>query len=342
MKLLIVSLLTVVTLCTAHRHEQILVSINPPSSTEEYHYKPGARIAPGAQSRSKRQACGTTASQLTPAQAAEAVFIHNAQRGSEFGSNMLQMVWSPQLASQAQVLANTCTWGHGVLIDCDDNPVGQNLYITSGSAGYPAYNLTGVTTSWYNEKTFWNFNTGTCASRQVCGHYTQVVNARSLQVGCGVANCPSVNVGTGSNWNNCVLVVCNYSPAGNVQGEPMYQIGTPCSNCDSDQTGAGYKCVNNLCAPCTPANDPFCSCGTPVTCVNGGAWSSSTCSCTCAPGYYGLTCQNSCVCADQSTGCPQWSRSGLCTNSLYQQFMAQNCMGTCKNLCNPPPICQLG
>ena len=48
-------------------------------------------------------------------------------------------------------------------------------------------------------------------SPQSCGHYTQVVWANTLSVGCGVAVCP-----TGT------IVVCNYAPPGNYVGEKPY------------------------------------------------------------------------------------------------------------------------
>jgi len=343
MKLLVIFCLTVIVLCTTVRADKRLVSINAPPSREEFHYKPGSKIPPGVQSRIKRTAtaaCGSTASLLTAAEKAESVYIHNVLRGSESGSNILELVWDPELASQAQVLANTCTWGHGVLTDCSNNGMGQNLFINSGSAGFIPLNMTGAIKSWYDERKDFSFQANACQDGKICGHYTQVVWARSLKVGCGVARCPTVNIGGGSSWNNAVIVVCNYSPAGNVIGAPMYQPGTVCSNCDSDQTGAGFKCVNNLCSSCTPATDSSCSCGMPLSCVNGGSWSGSTCSCSCPKGFYGVKCENSCTCTDlNAAACGQWA--GFCPNPMYRDFMMQNCMGTCRNLCSPPPSCLL-
>ena len=40
------------------------------------------------------------------------------------------------------------------------------------------------------------------------------------------------------------ILICNYGPAGNVPGEPLYKIGEPCSNCPSDTS----TCVNGICA----------------------------------------------------------------------------------------------
>jgi len=290
--------------------------------------------------RSKRAVTCGSPTRLTQSNAEEAVFIHNLFRQSEVGTNLLHMTWSEELAAQAQALASTCTWGHGVLVDCSNNPLGQNLYITSGSRSFPPLNMTAAIKSWQDERNDYNYGSGTCNSGKVCGHYTQVVNARSSKLGCGAAQCATVSIGPGVTWNNALIVVCNYSPPGNVMGRPIYQYGTPCSNCDSELTGAGFKCVNNLCASCNPGTDPSCRCGNPLPCQNGGVWVDATCSCSCPSRFYGTKCEKSCLCQDaHPTACPQWSV--YCTNPDYVDFMTDNCMGTCRNLCTPPPSCRL-
>ena len=53
---------------------------------------------------------------------------------------------------------------------------------------------------------------GTCVPDRQCGHYTQIVWAATEDVGCGTSVCPSL----GQVW------VCNYQPAGNVEGQRPY------------------------------------------------------------------------------------------------------------------------
>jgi len=50
---------------------------------------------------------------------------------------------------------------------------------------------TSIVVAWDGEKSDYTFATRTCASGKVCGHYTQVVWAKSKYLGCGYAYCPS-------------------------------------------------------------------------------------------------------------------------------------------------------
>jgi len=65
---------------------------------------------------------------------------------------------------------------------------------------------------WADEFPNYNYAANTCASGQQCGHYTQMVWRTSTQVGCASVTCS----------NGKVLVVCNYSPAGNTMGQKAY------------------------------------------------------------------------------------------------------------------------
>ena len=56
------------------------------------------------------------------------------------------------------------------------------------------------------------------------GHYTAIVWAKTYKIGCGYT------AYSDGNWNK-KLIVCNYGPAGNSIGSPMYQVGQSCSNC---------------------------------------------------------------------------------------------------------------
>ncbi len=67
--------------------------------------------------------------------------------------------------------------------------------------------------SWMKEKANHNYATGTCATGKVCGHYTQVMWAKSTKLGCGLNKCP------GLKWSS--TIVCNYAPGGNSGGKPF-------------------------------------------------------------------------------------------------------------------------
>lgn len=49
------------------------------------------------------------------------------------------------------------------------------------------------------------------------GHYTQMLWAASVRIGCGYVNHMVGN-------RNTVLLVCNYGPAGNVRGGRLYDV----------------------------------------------------------------------------------------------------------------------
>ncbi|XP_064611671.1 peptidase inhibitor 15-A-like [Liolophura sinensis] len=78
----------------------------------------------------------------------------------------------------------------------------------------------------------------------VCGHYTQVVWAKSTKVGCGYAKCPTLKMPSGNTVKNAIFVACNYQVAGNYAGLPPFTMGKKCSKCPS-----GTKCKDSLCVP---------------------------------------------------------------------------------------------
>jgi len=224
----------------------MLALICEPLNAEVIHAVDAPRPKSGA-GKAKRSTCGP-ATHFTAGQQSDMLSAHNNHRSKEAAANMLELVWNDDLAARAQAWVDTCTWEHGMLTDCNGKPIGQNMYIASDSSGFPAMNAQDIASSWYSEKTNWNMGAGTCTDGKVCGHYTQEVWARSRLVGCGFAQCPKVVVGDDT-WTNVLLCGCNYSEPGNMEGSPVYLTGAPCSNCDSDKTGATYKCSNNLCQP---------------------------------------------------------------------------------------------
>ncbi|KAF3341916.1 pathogenesis-related protein PRB1-3-like protein [Carex littledalei] len=86
---------------------------------------------------------------------------------------------------------------------------GENLFWGNGKdySGVDAVN------AWVDEKQYYNYNTNTCASGKVCGHYTQVVWRSSTKIGCARVVCDK---------NAGIFIICNYSPPGNYVGERPY------------------------------------------------------------------------------------------------------------------------
>lgn len=64
----------------------------------------------------------------------------------------------------------------------------------------------GAVEMWFREKSNYDFRRG--GFSMTAGHFTQLVWKGSRRLGCGTATC-----------NQMQLWVCNYDPAGNMEGE---------------------------------------------------------------------------------------------------------------------------
>ncbi|XP_029969351.1 GLIPR1-like protein 1 [Salarias fasciatus] len=167
----------------------------------------------------------------------ECVRQHNAARSSvdPAASDMLYMSWDEALAITARAWSRRCEWEHNPRRSHPDfRSVGENLWAGSSPSSFSVKKAIEL---WVNESQDYSFQRNDC--RGVCGHYTQVAWASSYKVGCAVQSCP--NGVKGVPWKEGVIFVCNYAPAGNVNGGRPYQTGgAPCSRCD------GY-CADKLC-----------------------------------------------------------------------------------------------
>jgi len=175
---------------------------------------------------------------------------HNFLRAQESSSDMPKLTWDTALEASAQLWAQKCTFSHaskdaGGHGECAGNACGQkngeNLWMSSGGS----LDVEKAVEDWYNEKQDYTYADGTyqsgnCAASKVCGHYTQVVSARTSKLGCAVA--------TGCTGAYANYVVCQYDPPGNMVGAPLFRTGTACSACP-----IGFDCCQaGLCVGATP------------------------------------------------------------------------------------------
>ena len=137
--------------------------------------------------------------------ASDWVFLHNDER-SKFGVE--PVTWDDNLAAVAQAyaheLAPSCSLIHS------SNGYGENLFQSGGTT-----ETARVAMDWWilKEKVHFDFENRMCHDIDLCGHFSQVVWRASTAIGCGRAVCDN---GGGA------IFVCNYSPAGNVEGEPAF------------------------------------------------------------------------------------------------------------------------
>ncbi|CAM0512271.1 unnamed protein product [Fasciola hepatica] len=126
--------------------------------------------------------------------------------GQPASESLPQLVYDQQLAEQAQRWANNCTINH-------DKPSDRKhpkwKYVGQNWAADHSYESS--FNAWFVEHMNYTFDTMKCDPGVECGHYTQIVSARTTHIGCGSAMCKkSVRFP----WR--VTVTCNYGPNGNV------------------------------------------------------------------------------------------------------------------------------
>lgn len=128
---------------------------------------------------------------------------HNAAR-AQVGVGPLK--WDEKVANYSKQYANERK-GDCKLIH-SNGPYGENL-----AWGSP--DLTGINAVklWVNEKQYYKYDTNSCVSGKVCGHYTQVVWKNSARLGCAKVKC--IN-------NGGAFIICNYDPRGNIIGQKPY------------------------------------------------------------------------------------------------------------------------
>ncbi|GAU89575.1 hypothetical protein RvY_02110 [Ramazzottius varieornatus] len=195
---------------------------------------------------------------------------HNCLRTlvSPSASNMLTIQWNAEAAQGAQQHANNCVFQHNANTNRSTSQFsscGQNIAMNSG--GSPMSWKT-VIDMWYNEVASCSDGTAvTCSS--TAGHYTQIVWAKTWQIGCGFSSC-------GGKMN---FFVCNYCPAGNFNGQLPYVRGPPCSACPNNCVG-GRLCNN----PCQ-YTDVYSNCGSLMAGAN-----------ACSTSNYKNSCKATCLC----------------------------------------------
>lgn len=130
------------------------------------------------------------------------------------------LVWSEEVAESARRWARQLATEHpGQLLHSprsDRNGYGENLSMgyafgTSGTVMTPEY----AVQLWTDEKEDYDYDSNSCASGAICGHYTQVVWENSTEVGCATARYTY-------NGRRYQVWVCQYNPAGNYIGQRPY------------------------------------------------------------------------------------------------------------------------
>ena len=114
--------------------------------------------------------------QLTQTQKDELLSKHNALRKTvnPAAQTMPDLTWDADLETIADTWVKKCT-ANGNLIahnagrsDTYPGYVGENIYGSSGAVS----NFGNAVQLWFNEYVDYTYDTNTCATNKVCGHYT--------------------------------------------------------------------------------------------------------------------------------------------------------------------------
>ena len=159
---------------------------------------PGARAAPDPIAAEDPPARAKAPSHRRAGDADAVVDAHTQVRARHCAP---PVAWSAKLAAVAQRWADHLRDG-GCLFEHSRTDYGENL--AAGTDG--ALDADGVVGMWYGEISKYDFRRGGFSMET--GHFTQVVWRATTKIGCGTSQC-----------NGMTIWVCNYDPAGNVEGE---------------------------------------------------------------------------------------------------------------------------
>lgn len=169
-------------------------------------------------------------------------------------SNMKELIWDSELETLAQNWVNSNPTSHNPdrsVPSAPDDYVGENIYWANKGNSRPlvagSFNVSAGVASWFGEVKYYDGNVeefGSEQTKQVVGHFTQVIWAETLRIGCGISDCVT-QTGSINYYKEAVSLVCDYRSGGNWAGEQIYQPGPACSRCEKCSKKYTSLCAAN-------------------------------------------------------------------------------------------------
>ncbi|KAK3729926.1 hypothetical protein RRG08_051897 [Elysia crispata] len=136
---------------------------------------------------------------------------HNDYRQAEPAKTMPDLTWSDDLAKQAQAWTDMCKFSHQ-----SGKPWGENIAAKSARSTTNTAAIDYMINLWTKEEQYNTDGSFQCCSQieHKCCHLTQVVWAKTTEIGCGMTLCPTLTTSSGS-MSNSAFLACYYNPPGN-------------------------------------------------------------------------------------------------------------------------------
>lgn len=196
---------------------------------------------------------------LTPMMRQRILNLHNQRRGTVMpaAANMMRMVWNPTLEMIAQEHTENCMWEpndmrHGEAEHLFPAGVGESMALSYGRSAIVNESPAKFVQEWSEERSFYNITYNMCEPGRLCDHFTQLVSANTIAVGCGFHICQEFEF-YGAMLPVAAFLTCNYGPRAEPGVRP-YMAGPRCSYCPRDhQLCMGGLCTYGYAPPTTQA-----------------------------------------------------------------------------------------
>jgi len=174
------------------------------------------------------------------------------------------VTWDSNLANQAGTYSSGCVFKHS---NPGNSVYGENLAVFGQSATpstFPMVSWKSQLDGWKAEETTWTCKTNICNNGSQCGHLTAMIWNGTTTVGCGASLC---NPGTIYTSFYSQFMVCQYTPAGNSNGEHpiIAPLPPPCSTCPTLPTPS---IIPSSGGPSPPTQPPVASPTAPLGSIN--------------------------------------------------------------------------